>query len=70
MVEWPVLHEGVRGTICDDGWIDANAAVVCRQIGLPCYTAESLEKEPDRYYFIMQKSIPTCSSGHRDSKNV
>lgn len=28
-----VLHNGVWGTICDDGWTTTNATVACRQLG-------------------------------------
>ena len=36
-----IFYEGAFGTICDDGWDDTDAGVVCRQLGYSGGTAVS-----------------------------
>ncbi len=40
-----VLHEGIWGTVCDDGWSQINSVVACRELGFSTgtFTREFLE---------------------------
>ena len=35
-----IMYQGIWGTICDDGWDDNDATVVCRELGLLNGTAK------------------------------
>lgn len=28
-----IVRNGMRGTICDDGWTDASARIICKMLG-------------------------------------
>ena len=47
-----ILHNGIWGTFCDNGWTAKNAQVACQQLGFlhGTTTWEALRKKPSKYY--------------------
>ena len=51
-----ILHEGVWGTICDDGWDMMDTNVVCRQLGIDFAIYFILQSCIDNFIFFFRFS--------------
>lgn len=57
-----VLHEGVWGTVCDDGFNDVSATVVCRSLGYPMGFGVSVGCNPNVNICDLILGFPSISS--------